>query len=167
MKKLGSLVIGGLAAVSMGIAAAELIFTWIDRDGVTHYSETPPTDNSIESFQIELEQATAAGPAADDGYFSVVNQASHMEKSRLANEKVRTERLQAEAGLRRAAAADQPQVSNQEYDTNRYYPAYPFYGYRPGFHQGFNPGRHPGHRPVQLPEPGHNPGRSRPISRVH
>ena len=168
MKTSSALAIGCIAALSMVHAMAAPVFTWVDPDGVTHFSESPPEDDSIESFRIELEQAPAAGPAPDDDYFSVVRQMERMEKSRLENEKVRTERLQAEAEARRAAAANQPRASNQEYDSDRYYPTYPVYGYRPGFHPGFKPGHRPGHRPGrpgQLPELGRG-GRSRPISRV-
>ena len=169
MKKISGLVIGCLAAFSMTHAIATPVFTWVDQDGVTHFSESPPEDASVESFQINLEQAPAAGPAQDDDYFSVVNQAGRMEKSRLENEKVRTERLQAEAAARQAATANQPRSASNYNDTNRYYPVYPYYGYRPGYHPGFKPGHRPGNRPGrpgQLPDFGHSASRSRPIARV-
>jgi hypothetical protein len=178
VKTASTLAISCLVAFSMAHAVATPVFTWVDRDGVTHYSESPPEDDSVESFMIELEQAPAAGPAQDDDYFSVVNQAGRMEKSRLENEKARTERLQAEAEVRQAAAASQPRPTSNDTDTNRYYLAYPNYGYRPGYRPGFKPGLRPGHRPGH--GSGHRPGRpgqspghdygshpSRPIVRGH
>jgi hypothetical protein len=160
MKKFSTLALSCLAVLSMMDATAEPVFTWVDQDGVTHFSETPPEDASVESFRIELEQAPAAGPARDDDHFSVVNQVERMQKSRLENEKVRTERLQAEAEARRAATANQPRSSDNYYDSNRYYPATSFFGYRsgyqPGYQSGYRPGNKPGHRPGN--RPGHRPG---------
>ena len=163
MKKFSSLAISCLAALSMTYAAAAPIFTWVDQDGVTHFSETPPEDDAVESFRIELEQAPAAGPAQDDDYFSVVNQVDRMRKSRLENEKVRTERLQAEAEARRAATANQPRSSDYYYDSNRYFPATSFLGYRPGYQPGYKPGHRPGNKPGHRRgnqssiRPGHRP----------
>jgi len=147
MKKFSGLAISCLAVLSMTHATAEPIFTWIDRDGVTHFSEIPPEDDSVESFLIDLEQAPAAGPAQDNDHFSVVNQMERMRKRRLENEKVRTERLQAEAEARRATTASQPRSSDDYYDGNRYFPVTSFYGFRPGNRPGNRPGHRPGHRP--------------------
>ncbi|UCC55737.1 MAG: DUF4124 domain-containing protein [Gammaproteobacteria bacterium] len=147
MSKASTLAIACLVAVSMTYAIAAPVFTWVDQDGVTHYSETPPVNHSVESDMIELEPAPAAGPAPDDDYFSVIRQAERMEKSRLENEKARTERLQAEAAVRQAAAAERSRSASNYDETKRYYPAYPVYGYRRGYHPGFKPGYWPGHRP--------------------
>ena len=156
-----------LAVTLLAHAGEQTVFTWVDADGVTHFSEAPPEDTAVESFEIKLEQAPAAGPAQDADHYSVVNQAQRMEQSRLESEKVKTERLQAEAEARRAAAASQPSASSGDYDSDRYYPAYPFYyGYRPGYRPGYKPGHRPG-RPVQLPEPGRGPVRSRPIASLN
>lgn len=160
MKKFSGLAISCLAALSMTYTAAEPIFTWVDREGVTHFSETPPEDAAVEPFRIELGQAPAAGPVRGDDYYSVVKQVERMQKSRLENEKARTERLQAEAEARRAATANQPRSTDSNNDTNRYYPSYPLYGYRPGYKPGHPPGNKPGHRPGN--KPGHRPGH-RPV----
>ncbi len=120
MRKASTLAIGCLVAVFMTYAIAAPVYTWIDQDGVTHYSETPPENHAVDSEMIELEPAPAAGPAPDDDYFSVIRQAERMEKSRLENEKVRTERLQAEAAVRRAAAAEQARPTRYDDETKRY-----------------------------------------------
>jgi hypothetical protein len=160
-----------LAITLLAHAGEQIVFTWVDANGVTHYSETPPEDTAVEAFQVELEQAPAAGPAQDADHYSVVKQAQRMEQSRLANERIKTERLRAEAEARRAAAARQPYVSSGEDDTERYYPVQPyFYGYRPGYRPGYKPGHRPGGRPghrpghpTQLPEPGRGSVRTRPV----
>jgi hypothetical protein len=146
LRKVRTLALGSLVTVSMTCAIAAPVFTWVDRDGVTHYSETPPENHSIDSEMIDLEPAPAAGPAPADDYYSVIRQAERMEKSRLENEKARTERLKAEAAIRQAAAAEQAQSASSDDEAKRYYPAYPVYGYRPGYRPGFKPGYRPGHR---------------------
>lgn len=146
-------------------AGEQIVFTWVDADGVTHFSETPPQDTAIETYQIKLEPPPAAGPVQNADHYSVINQVQRMQQSRLESEKVKTERLQAEAEAKRAAAASQPYVSSGDDDSDRYYPVYPaypyYYGYRPGYRPGYKPGHRPG-RPVQRPEPGRGPGRTSP-----
>jgi hypothetical protein len=75
---------------------------------------------------------------------------------------VKTERLQAEAEARRAAASQPTVVYEDDNDGTDYYPVFPYYyGYRPGYRPGFKPGHRPG-RPAPLPEPGHGSVRTRP-----
>ena len=127
------------------LAAAGTVFTWVDEDGVTHFSETPPADAAVETRSIEID--TAPSPVADDR-FSVINQAQRMQEMRLESERVRTERLQAEAEARRAAA--EARAAERSYDDDDYGNRY----YSPVWGSGFWPGHRPGHRPGR---PGHLP----------
>jgi hypothetical protein len=148
---------------------AEQAYTWVDENGTTHFSETPPHNESINAEQINLLPAPSAGNVSDDDFYSVVNQADRMEKNRLENERLTAERSLTEAEAKRASAEAQaaqqtPDQQNTQEDT-RYYPAYPYYGNygrRPGYDNKPHPGK-PGH-PAHLPaRPGHHPSR-RPIT---
>jgi hypothetical protein len=128
--------------------AAGTVYSWTDADGVTHFSESPPADATLDIRRFEVDTPPAVQPAVDDDHFSVINQAARMQESRLENERARTERLQAEAEARRARAeaqaARRSQDDGDDYD-RRYYPLY---------HSPWLPGHRPGHRPGR---PGHLP----------
>lgn len=169
MKTPGTVLAAGICCLSLSFplcAGEEVVFTWVDAEGVTHFSETPPQDTTLDSYEIRLETPPAAGPAAAADHYSVINQAQRMQQSRLEAEKVKTRRLQAEAEARRATADSQPTIVYEDDDSPDYYPVYPYYGYRPGYRPGYKPGHRPG-RPVPLPEPGRRPVRSRPISALN
>jgi hypothetical protein len=150
-----------LAGLPQAPADAGAVYTWVDPNGVTHFSEAPPPDPGVQPAMIEL--MPPPPPADTDDYYSVIRQAERMEKRRLENEKLRAERLQAEAEARRARieaeAAMQAPAANTDNDSV-YLPAYPYYpGYGPGYggkpwRPGDRPDR-PGHWPEQ---PGHWPG---------
>jgi hypothetical protein len=135
------------------VATAGTVYTWTDADGVTHFSETPPADASLDTRQIEIDTPPAVESPVDADHFSVINQAERMQQSRLENERARTERLQAEAEARKAAA--EARAANRSYDDddygNRYYA--PLWG--PALWPGHRPGR-PGHLPSR---PGSSPSR--------
>ncbi|MGD2136666.1 MAG: DUF4124 domain-containing protein [Gammaproteobacteria bacterium] len=131
-------------------AAAGQVYRWTDAAGITHYSETPPQDKTLDARQVELPEIPPAIDAPED-YYSVINQLRRMQAQRLENEKLVAERKQAEAEARRAlaeaeAAAQEPAYQETE---PRYYPAYPVYGYHP--RHGWRPGKRPAHRPGNLP----------------
>ena len=154
-----------LAGLPQAPADAGAVYTWVDPNGVTHFSETPPPEPGVRSSMIELGPLPPPPPSPPDydDYYSVIRQAERMEKRRLENEKLEAERLLAEAEARRArmeaeAAAQAPAA--HEDDHSVYLPAYPYYpGYGPGhddkpWRPGDRPGR-PGHWPNQ---PGYWPG---------
>jgi hypothetical protein len=136
------------------LAVAGTVFTWVDEDGTTHFSETPPADATVETRSIEID--TPPSPVADDR-FSVINQAQRMQEMRLENERARTERLQAEAEADRARAEAQATRQPRDdsgYRGSGYYPLY-YYPQLPGHRPGYRPGR-PGHLPSK---PGQQPSR--------
>ncbi len=140
-----------LAALPVG---STQVYTWTDNKGVTHFSESPPRDESISVEQLEILPPPSAGNTTDENFYSVVNQANRMETRRLENMKIIAERQQAEAETKRAAAEARAarQSSYQDNDNTRYYPAYPViprYGYgRPGYGRpGYKyPAHHPAYR---------------------
>ena len=160
--------------LSAAAHSTEQVYTWVDTEGTTHFSESPPAAAESEVQLIEVLPASGAGPAdtADDNsFYSVVNQAERMQTRRLENEKLAAERKQAEAEASKARAEAQAALQNSyDNDAFNYYPAYPYYpryrkhrpgyGYRPGY------GDRPGHggRPGYGDRPGHGgrPGSSRP-----
>jgi hypothetical protein len=153
--------------------SAEEIYTWTDAAGITHYSETPPPDPSLQARPIELPEPPPVMQTPDD-YYSVINQLNRMQTQRLENEKLIAERKRAEAEARQAIAeAEAQQQEEYQEAVPSYYPAYPLYGYRPpygwrpgkrpGNWPGHGPGRRPGHRPDNHPgRPGHLPAPDMP-----
>jgi hypothetical protein len=174
-----------LAALPPPQVHAGAVYSWVDPNGVTHFSETPPPDPGVQPAMIELRPVpTPPSPEYDD-YYSVIRQAERMERRRLENEKLEAERLQAEAeamrARREAEAAMQAPAAYAD-DDSGYLPVYPYYpGYGPGYgdkpwRPGNGPGRpgywpdEPGHWPVQpgRPQPGRGfgPGPRRVISAI-
>ena len=139
-----------LAALSTSSAAP--VFTWVDARGVTYFSDTPPTDESVSARLIEVLPPPAAGMPVDSDFYSVINQAQRMETRRLLSEKLTAERLQAEAEANRARAealaAQQPVILYDNEPNGYIFPYYPRYHHRP-------PGMHPpgGHKPGRPGKP--------------
>ena len=135
-------------------AGATQVYTWVDDAGVTHFSETPPPDPATDTRLVNIQPPPAPVDAPAEDFYSVINQAERMERSRLASEKLAAEKKQADAEASKAraeAAALQQRSDNSASDDTRYYPAYPYipyYGHHPG-----RPGH--GHKPVHPVHPGH------------
>ncbi len=127
-------------------SSAGQAYTWVDENGTTHFSEAPPHDKTISAEGINLLPAPSTGNIAGDDFYSVANQADRMERTRLENEKLIAERLQAEAEAKKARAEATQQIQYQQntQDDTRYYPAYPYYQgnrYRPGHGHKPHPGK--------------------------
>jgi len=146
-----------LLTLSATCASAAEVYTWVDDNGVTHFSESPPPNSPGGAQRIELAPvaAPAGSRAGDDDYYSVVNQAERMEARRLENEKLTAEKKQTRAEASKAqaeaAAIQQGAYDDSTSDNSRYYPVYPYY---PPY----------GHRPWR---PGHGPKPIRPVFPKH
>ncbi len=129
-----------LAAIST--SSAEVVYTWVDASGVTCFSDTPPMEESITVGLIENFPPPAAGMPADEDFYSVANQARRMETQRLLAEKLKAERLQAEAealqARAEALAAQQPTIQYENVPDRYIYPYYPRRHHHPHgkHHQG-------------------------------
>jgi len=140
-------------------SSAEQAYTWVDENGTTHFSEAPPNSEAISAEQINLLPAPSAGKIVGNDFYSVANQADRMERTRLENEKLTAERLQADAEAKKARAEARaiqqtPYQQDTQEDT-RYYSAYPYYSnnrHRPG-RPGYGHKPHPGKpgKPGNLP----------------
>jgi hypothetical protein len=143
--------------VALSTSSAAPVFTWVDSRGITYFSDTPPTDESVSVNQVEVLPPPAAGMPVDADFYSVVNQAQRMETRRLLSEKLTAERLQAEAEASRARAealaAEQPVILYDNEPGGYIFPYYPRYHHRP-------PGMHPpgGHKPGKPGKPEHYSG---------
>ncbi len=120
-----------LLLLQTGLVWAASVYTWIDKNGATHFSDSPPPTGSIKVDQIELEEAPLIDSNLPPGYFSVINQAERMEARRLEYERIRAERLKAEAEATRAqaeaeAARERKFQQDFEVDNRRFTPLYPY-----------------------------------------
>ena len=130
-----------LLVLSLGAAgvAAQEIYRWVDADGVTHFSDTPPqTDiGEVETIDIEI-NAPAAGEVRED-LFNIEATAARMQAIR--------DELDEDLDARRdrQRSVSPPVVQ---------YPEYPYYGVGYGFPlHSRPPGLRPPHPRPPRPEP--------------
>lgn len=112
----------------VALVQAEPVYHWIDRAGVTHFSETPPV-GAVNGFRIlELPPPGPEHPVQPDDYYSVANQAARMEARRLESERLRAAQERAAAALRQSEAASATQAPEPVPE-----PVYPYlyYAYPP------------------------------------
>jgi hypothetical protein len=129
-------------------AQAVPVYRWVDRAGITHFSETPPGAAVTGVRIVELPPPGPERPVDPDDYYSVANQAARMEARRLEAERLRAEEQRAAAAAHRdetASAAPPPQP-----EPVYQYLYYPYPPYRAGRYP--HPGRHR-QRPGPSPGP--------------
>jgi hypothetical protein len=131
-------------------AAATAVHSWVDADGVTHFSDAPPAGGAVEVTTVELAEdfGPATDPAAD--YYSIANQWKRMRDEREAKTKLSLEKARVRASESTAPAYIE---SAPEYATYPGYPvytrAYPLYSPRYGYRHGYGrPGLSHGRRGV-------------------
>jgi hypothetical protein len=141
------------------LAQAEPVYRWIDRAGVTHFSETPP-DRTVTGVRIvDLPPPGPEQPVQADDYYSVANQAARMEARRLESERLRAEQQRAAAALRQTEAASVAPPQEPEPEPVYQYLYFPYPPHPAGPY--FRPGRH---RPRTGPPPGADRGHRQPRS---
>lgn len=148
-----ALIIYVIVLIPFSSAVSEPVFTWVDQEGVTHFSESPPEDDSVQPTQLEILPPTDAGSGVVDDYYSVANQAERMEARRLERLEAAAARFRAEADAIRAAteARAAEQAADNEYPDNTYYYPLPAYPYHPGHRRPLH--RRKPHFPGHAPEP--------------
>ena len=85
---------GYIVAVTLFfVARAEAItvHTWIDIEGVRHYSDVPPTATVADREQIVIAEFLADGVDAKDDYYSIVNQWQRLREERRQSDALRLE----------------------------------------------------------------------------
>ena len=85
------------------LAAAITVHTWIDSDGVRHFADAPPAGDQPATV-IELADMPVA--AADDDYYSIVNQWKRLRAERESAAVLSLERERIEAAAPTPPAAD-------------------------------------------------------------
>lgn len=91
-------------------AAGDVVYRWVDEDGITHFSDTPPAaqntaQGGVESIALQENLPAAVNPAGD--YYSIVNQWKRMREERNEREKLalEKERLRLEQSRAERAAS--------------------------------------------------------------
>ena len=101
----------------VGTADAAEIYQWVDEEGVTHFSDTPP-DNGTAAESLHVNSTNPPGYDPETDPYSIANQAKRMNEkwSELAEEKER----RAERRREEAARRPPPYYYSQRYDGWRY-----------------------------------------------
>jgi hypothetical protein len=114
-----------LSQLLLPAAADGVAYRWVDADGVTHFSDTPPAaDNavsgSVESLNLVQDHSAPVDPATD--YYSIINQWKRMRAERIESEKLalqqeklrlqrsREERIEKETAATQYSSGDEPVV---------------------------------------------------------
>jgi hypothetical protein len=116
-------------------AIADEIFHWVDEDGIMHFSDWAPADNTVEVSKLIVSNSNPPGYDPNQDQNSILEQAERMNErwSELQErqDERRKQRLELEDQQRRRYAA--------EYDYPYYNDSYFYYrpGYRPIHRPGF------------------------------
>ena len=136
-----TMAIAAMALLPARVGALE-IYTWVDENGVIHYSESAPEDPAatpVETLHIASANSPAYDP--DDYYWSILNQAERISEQWST---IQAEKAEAEA-MGRAAAAEARLAELERqlaaHEAADYVSARPLYG-----PYAFFPQRH--HRPL-------------------
>ena len=155
------IIINASISISMVLlpAYAGVVHKWVDEQGVTHYSDEAPVDNTSEMTQIELPGNTQATAGVQGDYYSIARQWERMHRERLERKKLKLEQDRLKAAKRK----DKPDRVYVREDDTRYVTFYD--GYR-RYHRRSRKSspylNHPNKRLMYKPyPPGLHPGRNR------
>jgi hypothetical protein len=130
-------------------ATAGQAYTWTDREGVTHFSESVPPDRAQDAGRIELQSAPVIPGPTPERFRAISEQSARMAAERRKREQVREKRRQLAEKERQARLAEleAEQEYQEEYYTPYRYWYPPAYGYprRPHHKHPRHP-HHPPHR---------------------
>lgn len=160
--QLRPLMFGIFAAIQLlsPAAAGDVVYRWVDEDGITHFSDSPPAAQNmprggVKSLSLPDNFPEAINPNGD--YYSIINQWKRMreernekEKLALEEERLRLEQSRTELAAREAASASTASVDTTPLVVYGGYPRYGpspfirkqriFHGMQPNFLRG--PSRH-------------------------
>lgn len=124
-----------IAAVALAVAlspadvAALEIYTWVDENGVVHYSESAPEEPAATPVEtLHIATANSPGYDPDDDYWSILNQAERIGEQWST---IREEKAEADAKARAAAAETRIAELERElaaHEAAEYAIVRPFYG---------------------------------------
>jgi len=98
---------------------AVTVHTWVDADGVRHFADAPPSDQSAAASSEITIDGGAAAVAEDVDYYSISNQWQRLRQERDAQNAVELERQRIEA-----AQDESPPPLPEEPSQPAYYPNY-------------------------------------------
>lgn len=147
-----------ISATAETLADSINVYKWTDAQGVTHYSEVPPSADNVKRIELAADPPTASPP---QDYYSIANQARRLEQQRLERERLEAEleaaRLRAQRNDAQQAAAQAAAAlyAKQAQQPERIYS--PIWVPR-----RTGPPRHHAHWPRERPEPAprHHTGRN-------
>ncbi len=115
-------------AVSATFAADLPVYKWVDAEGVTHYAETPPADNSAATVRLDVNTVATPDQQHTD-YHAILEQANDLQQARLQREELRAQAREAQRQAEiRAEAQHAAGESEREQSTQRLY--VPIYDHR-------------------------------------
>ncbi len=107
MNRIKSLhVVAILFCIALSPVYAEGVHKWVDENGVTHYSDAAPNSSATKVTIIEVHATYAATNAAEQNYYSIMNQWMRLHEERIEREKIKLEKAKQKAALQPVA----PQV---------------------------------------------------------
>jgi Domain of unknown function (DUF4124) len=104
-------------------ATATVIHRWVDDDGVTHFSDAPPTGGDADVATIELDDDFSTVADANADYYSIANQWKRMREERDAKDRLNLEKARIRVDESAAAVYTEPSPGDETY-----YGGYPLYG---------------------------------------
>lgn len=133
MSVLKILFAAALCVASASVLAAT-VHSWVDAEGVTHFSDAAPAGAAVNSQTLEINDEFPAPANAESDYYSIANQWSRLRAERDAKTKLALEksRLRAERKAAQAAATAAQQSYENEPNNRNYYPTF-------GYNNGFRP----------------------------
>ena len=146
-------------------APAATIHRWIDADGLTHFSDAPPSAAVDGATTIEIDDTYPLLPDTKADYYSIANQWNRMREERDAKNKLTLEEARIRTEQSAALAYSQPMSEQPSYRGG--YPIYGLPHHRPNQHgAGLSNERHSAFRrgPHHV-QAGHGQLRSRAQSR--
>ena len=97
--------------------AATVVHKWVDANGITHYSDTPPEITPVQLTQIEVPDVVVTADKTTSDYYSIANQWQRLHRERLERDRLALERAKQEV----ARQPPEPEVVYVErpYETSR------------------------------------------------
>jgi hypothetical protein len=145
----------GLVASQSPTLCAQEIYSWVDENGVQHYSEVAPENSNHEVTELQIDGSQPADYDPTEDRYNIAAQQAEMQALRDSLEESRKEKKeQRERELERQAAAQVIYYPEPDfgYGSNIYYPPYrplPPHG-KPPFRPPLRP-EHPIEPPIEEP----------------
>lgn len=132
-----------VAATAPFSAAGYEIYTWVDENGVVHYSESKPEEIAAPVETMFIEATNPPGYDPDEDYWSITNQAERVNADWTAMQEEKAEERARERTLeieQRLAEIERELAAEEQAHYDMFRPTYGFFAQR--HHRFFNRGFH-------------------------